>query len=107
MVRAAGSYPAGRRFDSDRRYQDKTTAQVGNKYIPLRYAKAATQNAEGMAVNGTLRVPERSGPMVKRLRHHPFTVVSWVRIPLGSPNKLKANPFPLGDGFAFIIFFHK
>ena len=27
------------------------------------------------------------GPMVKRLRHHPFTVVSWVRIPLGSPLK--------------------
>ena len=26
------------------------------------------------------------GPMVKWSRHHPFTVVSWVRIPLGSPN---------------------
>ena len=25
----------------------------------------------------------------------------------GSPNKLKANPFPLGDGFAFIIHFKK
>ena len=25
--------------------------------------------------------------MVKRLRHHPFTVVSRVRIPVGSPNK--------------------
>ncbi len=27
------------------------------------------------------------------------------RVPMGSPNKLKANPFPLGDGFAFIVFF--
>ncbi len=25
--------------------------------------------------------------MVKRLRHHPFTVVTWVRVPLGSPMK--------------------
>ena len=25
--------------------------------------------------------------MVKRLRHHPFTVVSRVRIPVGSPSK--------------------
>ena len=24
--------------------------------------------------------------MVKRLRHHPFTVVSRVRVPVGSPN---------------------
>ncbi len=27
----------------------------------------------------------RVGPMVKRLRHHPFTVVSGVRFPLGVP----------------------
>ena len=26
--------------------------------------------------------------MVKRLRHHPFTVVSRVRISVGSPDKL-------------------
>lgn len=25
----------------------------------------------------------------------------------GAPNKLKANSFPLGDGFAFIIYFKK
>ena len=25
------------------------------------------------------------GPVVKRLRHRPFTAVSWVRIPSGSP----------------------
>ena len=27
------------------------------------------------------------GPLVKRLRHHPFTVVTWVRVPYGSPAK--------------------
>ena len=27
----------------------------------------------------------RNGLFVKRLRHHPFTVGSWVRIPHGSP----------------------
>ena len=59
MVRAAGSYPAGRWFESDRRYQ--LTICRWHLYI--------------------------DGPMVKRLRHHPFTVVSWVRIPLGSPKR--------------------
>ena len=47
------------------------------------------------------------GPMVKRLRHRPFTAVTRVRVPVGSPNKLKANPFPLGDGFAFKIYFFR
>ena len=32
------------------------------------------------------------GPVVKRLRHRPFTAVSWVRIPSGSPNWNKAAP---------------
>ena len=38
--------------------------------------------------------------MVKRLRHHPFTVVSWVRIPLGSPYQIKYEPL----WFVFFIF---
>ena len=29
--------------------------------------------------------------MVKRLRHHPFTVVTWVQVPLGSPLKRAKN----------------
>ena len=32
------------------------------------------------------------GPLVKRLRHRPFTAVTWVRFPYGSPNK-KGHPF--------------
>ena len=35
--------------------------------------------------------------MVKWLRHHPFTVVSWVRIPLGSPK----NPRAFCAGYFF------
>ena len=27
------------------------------------------------------------GPLVKRLRHGPFTAVTWVRFPYGSPTK--------------------
>ena len=27
----------------------------------------------------------RYGPLVKRLRHRPFTAVTWVRFPYGSP----------------------
>ena len=48
MARASGSYPAGRWFKSDIRYQNL-------------------------------------GPLVKRLRHGPFTAVTWVRFPYGSP----------------------
>ena len=37
--------------------------------------------------------------MVKRLRHHPFTVVTRVRVPLGSP-KQKTNAM-------FVFYFYK
>ena len=37
--------------------------------------------------------------MVKWLRHHPFTVVSWVRIPLGSPK----NPRAFCAGYFFTL----
>ena len=29
-----------------------------------------------------------SGPLVKWLRHRPFTAVTWVRVPYGSPKKI-------------------
>ena len=31
------------------------------------------------------------GPLVKRLRHRPFTAVTWVRFPYGSPNRKRAD----------------
>ena len=39
------------------------------------------------------------GPLVKRLRHGPFTAVTWVRFPYGSPNKNKTN---LSSSFSFL-----
>ena len=56
LARASGSYPAGHRFKSYFRYQLIPT-KLGIRY----------------------------GPLVKRLRHGPFTAVTWVRFPYGSP----------------------
>ena len=42
-----------------------------------------------------------TGPLVKRLRHGPFTAVTWVRFPYGSPAKQKGHsqecPFCFAD----------
>ena len=32
------------------------------------------------------------GPLVKWLRHRPFTAVTWVRVPYGSPKKRESEP---------------
>ena len=44
------------------------------------------------------------GPLVKRLRHRPFTAESWVQFPYGSPFNVLGNsvisPFP---SFSFIV----
>ena len=39
------------------------------------------------------------GPLVKRLRHRPFTAESWVRFPYGSPTTFLSNGFtePFGS----------
>ncbi len=63
MARASGSYPAGRWFKSDIRYHS-VEAHFGFGVILL-----------------------KNGPLVKRLRHGPFTAVTWVRFPYGSPKK--------------------
>ena len=39
------------------------------------------------------------GPLVKRLRHGPFTAVTWVRFPYGSPKKGKQDKSP---AFSFL-----
>ncbi len=57
LARATGSYPVGQRFKSTRRYH------VGRDRVPP------------------------PGPVVKRLRHRPFTAVTRVRFPSGSPKK--------------------
>ena len=45
--------------------------------------------------------------MVKRLRHHPFTVVTWVQVPLGSPSANKSEHLCLGLFFILLSVFFK
>ena len=61
LARACGSYPQCHRFKSSRRYH---TGEM-------------RQHLSG--------IPLENGPLVKRLRHGPFTAVTWVRFPYGSP----------------------
>ena len=60
MARACGSYPQCPRFKSRCRYQIHE-APRGASWI-------------------------LNGPLVKWLRHGPFTAVTWVRVPYGSPH---------------------
>ena len=61
LARATGSYPVGHRFKSGFRYQHyRFLFGSGNHY---------------------------NGPVVKRLRHRPFTAVTRVRFPSGSPKQ--------------------
>ena len=77
MARASGSYPAGRWFKSDIRYHIRRT-RCGGFYL---------------------------GPLVKRLRHGPFTAVTWVRFPYGSPNRTYPNYFVTDKWFGFVFYF--
>ena len=58
LARAFGSYPKCPRFESRCRYQRARDARASRALY---------------------------GPLVKWLRHGPFTAVTWVRIPYGSP----------------------
>ena len=59
LARARGSYPRCPRFESWCRYQTKAQRSLRLLY----------------------------GPLVKRSRHRPFTAVTWVRFPYGSPKE--------------------
>ena len=61
MARACGSYPQCPRFKSRCRYQFHEAPLGASWNFP-------------------------NGPLVKWLRHGPFTAVTWVRIPYGSPS---------------------
>ena len=60
LARALGSYPGCHWFESDYRYHLSC-----NTFISLQLIY---------------------GPLVKRLRHRPFTAESWVQFPYGSPH---------------------
>ena len=74
LARACGSYPQCPRFESRCRYQKR------RRYFYLRL---------------------NFGPLVKRLRHRPFTAVTWVRFPYGSP-KISSSPFRWAAYFCII-----
>ena len=64
MARACGSYPQCHRFESSRRY-----------HRPVRRG----------SVSPVIPSANKDGPLVKWLRHRPFTAVTRVRFPFGSP----------------------
>ena len=64
MARAFGSYPKCPRFESRCRYQRARDARASRALY---------------------------GPLVKWLRHRPFTAVTWVRFPYGSPRRSKVR----------------
>ena len=83
MARATGSYPVGHEFKSHPRY----------------HYSSPDVRPEARAIVRTIGA---HGPLVKRLRRHPFTVESWVRFPYGSPAKFSANR--VGTRFADFVF---
>ena len=70
MARACGSYPQCPRFKSRCRYQTQKTARA----VFWDFPSGRDPGPLG-----------QHGPLVKWLRHRPFTAVTRVRIPYGSP----------------------
>ena len=66
MARALGSYPGCHWFESDYRYHQNRILCCAVFLL---------------------------GPLVKRLRHRPFTAESWVQFPYGSPHHRLLNGF--------------
>ena len=64
LARATGSYPVGHGFKSNSRYHSYPPNSADNCY---------------------------NGPLVKRLRHRPFTAVTGVRFSHGSPKTKKEH----------------
>ena len=88
LARVLGSYPIGRRFESHCRYQ------INKPYLLWWLNKRAFE-------------PLIYGPVVKRLRHRPFTAVTRVRFSSGSPNDNLSNQiaFHKGRYLVFINFY--
>ena len=72
LARACGSYPQCPRFKSRCRYQTP---------------KDGTAPSFGTSLQEYPAPLGQPGPLVKWLRHGPFTAVTWVRVPYGSPQK--------------------
>ncbi len=68
-------------------------------------ARATGSYPVGHGFKSNLRYqPFKYGPLVKRLRHGPFTAVTWVRFPYGSPKYSNPNFSPIGERFGFVVY---
>ena len=76
LARACGSYPQCPRFESRCRYHSCGMPQASRMLY---------------------------GPLVKWLRHGPFTAVTWVRIPYGSPLRGVQPCVPSYGGLAQLV----
>ena len=74
-------------------FASRNGSRVVNRFLPhcgsllftfADMAQLAEQLICNQQVVGSTPITSLLGPMVKRLRHRPFTAVLWVRIPLGS-----------------------
>ena len=86
LARAFGSYPECHWFKSSRRYQRFVKRHgrfTGNLWLLSAQERYFCR---------------RHGPLVKWLRHGPFTAVTWVRIPYGSPRKKAPQDAPVSCG---------
>ena len=82
MARACGSYPQCHRFESSRRY-----------HRLVRRRQRLTSHPP----------QQKDGPLVKWLRHGPFTAVTWVRVPYGSPLRQSVRGCRINGGLAQLV----
>ena len=47
----------------------------------------------------------KNGSLVKRLRHQPLTLKTWVRFPYESPNRTYPNYFVTDKWFGFVFYY--
>ena len=82
LARACGSYPQCHRFESSRRY-----------HRLVRRRQRLTSHPP----------QQKDGPLVKWLRHGPFTAVTWVRVPYGSPLRQSVRGCRINGGLAQLV----
>ena len=82
LARACGSYPQCHWFESSRRY-----------HRLVRRRQRLTSHPP----------QQKDGPLVKWLRHGPFTAVTWVRVPYGSPLRQSVRGCRINGGLAQLV----
>ena len=92
LARAFGSYPKCHRFESSQRYHVRRSlihsvfAGAAKTSYPQAPSSFPNRTPFAGLRFGRKHRPTPQGPLVKWLRHRPFTAVTWVRVPYGSPH---------------------